>query len=58
MPRVKKDNVPVSFKLATDVYDRLEEYCKESGQSKTVAVERAITSFIDEYEKRKPAAEG
>ena len=48
MARLKKDNTPTSF--ATDVYERLEKFCEESGQSKTVAVERAITMYIDDYE--------
>ena len=50
MPRTKKDNVPVSFRLAKDVNERLEQFCKDSGQSKTVAVERAIIMYIDDYE--------
>ena len=50
MARLKKDNTPTSFRLATDVYERLERFCEESGQSKTVAVERAITMYIDDYE--------
>ncbi|MBQ1733984.1 MAG: ribbon-helix-helix protein, CopG family [Lachnospiraceae bacterium] len=50
MPRTKKDNVPVSFRLAKEVNERLEQFCKDSGQSKTVAVERAIIMYIDDYE--------
>ena len=49
MPRVKKENTPTSFRLSTTVYERLEKFCEESGQSKTVAVERAITMYIDDY---------
>ncbi len=52
MPREKKDHTPTSFRLATDVYNRLEAFCKETGQPKTVAVERAITMYIDDYEKK------
>ena len=50
MPRMKKENTPTSFRLATDVYDRLVKFCEESGQPKTVAVERAITMYIDDYD--------
>lgn len=53
MTRIKKVNTPTSFRLATDVHERLEKYCEESGQPKTVAVERAITMFIDDYERKK-----
>ena len=52
MPRIKKDNTPTSFRLATDVYERLAKFCEESGQPKTVAVERAITMYIDDYEQK------
>ena len=50
MPRAKKENTPTSFRLSTTVYERLERFCEESGQSKTVAVERAITMYIDDYD--------
>lgn len=50
MSRQKKENVPVSFRLAKDVNERLEQFCKDSGQSKTVAVERAIAMYVDDYE--------
>lgn len=52
MPRPKKESAPASFRLAVDVHERLEQFCKESGQSKTVAVERAITMYIDDYEEK------
>ena len=35
---------------------RLEEYCDEAGQTKTMAVERIIGSFLDEREKRRKGA--
>lgn len=53
MPRAKKENTPTSFRLATEVYDRLCKFCEESGQPKTVAVERAIMMYIDDYEEKK-----
>ncbi len=50
MPRAKKENTPVSFRISTAIYERLKMFCEKSGQSKTVAVERAITMYIDEFE--------
>lgn len=50
MPRPKKESVPASFRLALDVHERLDQFCRVSGQSKMVAVERAITMYIDDYE--------
>ena len=55
MPRPKKDNAPTSFRLASNVHQRLVEYCEETGQPKTVAVERAITMYIDDYDRKKEA---
>lgn len=47
MPRTKKDAKILNVKLATPVYDRLEEFCEESGMSKTVAAEKIFTQFFD-----------
>lgn len=52
MPKTKKNTAPVSFRLAADVNERLEKFHRDSGQSKTVAVERALTMYIDDYEEK------
>jgi len=49
MPRQKKDAKILNIRLAADVNDQLEQYCEDSGQTKTVAVERALSAFIDDY---------
>lgn len=49
MPREKKDHVPVSIKMSATVYEKLEEFCKLSGQSKTTAIERALEYYICHY---------
>ena len=49
MPRAKKDARILNIKLATLVYDRLEEFCNESGMSKTAAAEKIFTRFFDDY---------
>ena len=51
MAREKKENVPVSVRMEKKIYERLAEFCEESGQSKTVAIERAVNLYIDEYNK-------
>ena len=50
MARAKKEYKPFSIKMEAGTYDRLQAYCEESGQPKTVAIERAVNLFIDEYE--------
>ena len=50
MPRQKKDAQPISIKMDKATFDRLEAYCERAGQSKTVAIERALNKLIDEYD--------
>ena len=52
MARGKKESAPTSFRLDVAVLERLTNFCEDSGQSKTVAVERAITMYIDDYERK------
>lgn len=52
MAREKKENVPVSIRMEKQTYDRLAEFCEEFGQPKTVAIERAVNLYIDEYNKK------
>lgn len=52
MPRRKKDAKILNIKLATPINDKLERFCEESGQSKTVVVERFLDKCLDEYFKR------
>lgn len=48
MARAKKDNVPVSMRLEKGIFEKLSKFCEDSGQSKTVAVERALEMYIDD----------
>ena len=49
MPRTKKDAKYLNIKLDRTIYEKLERFCEESGQSKTVAVERFLDRCLDEY---------
>ena len=49
MPRPKKDNYPLSLRIDKTVYERLTQHCEDSGQTKTLAIERALMAYIDEY---------
>ena len=53
MTREKKNNHPVTLRMDAEVYKKLNEYCKETGLSKTVAIERAIMLSIEQYDKQK-----
>lgn len=50
MARPKKNGTYLNVCKETSIYKRLEEMCDEAGQTKTVAVERALKKYFDEYD--------
>lgn len=52
MARQKKDGTYLNVRIETTIYERLEEFSEESGQSKTFAVERALMAYMDDYEEK------
>ena len=52
-PRPKKNGTYLNVCIETPIYERLENFCKDAGHTKTVAVERALISYFDEYEEMK-----
>lgn len=52
MARAKKNGTYLNVCIETEIYYKLEQFCIEAGQTKTVAVERALTDYIDRYEKK------
>ena len=53
MARPRKEGKKVSFYMDAEIVERLDEYCEEMGQSKTLAVERIIKARLDEHDKEK-----
>ncbi len=47
-----KEYKPLTVRMDAAIYDRLDDYAQESGQTKTVAIERALTMYMDNYEKK------
>lgn len=41
----KKDSVSITTRIGKELFDTLERFCAATGQSKTVAVERAIRMY-------------
>lgn len=53
MARPKKDGKYVNFYIDSELLKRLEEYCEETGLSKTAAIERFIAKGLEkEYKKQ------
>ncbi len=50
MPKPRKDAKRVTLYLSTVIIEKLELYCKYTGLSKTVAVERFIDQSLKEEE--------
>ena len=48
MAREKKDAKAFGCKFDREIFERLEEFCKISGQNKTMVVERAVEKYLDE----------
>ena len=53
MARPKKESRPFNIKMSAELYDRLEKYCDEMGQTKTTAVERILADALNRYEENK-----
>lgn len=49
MSKQKKDGRSLNCILERKVYDQLEAYCNEVGQTKTLAVERILNQFFYDY---------
>ena len=49
MARPKKNGTYLNVCIETSIYERLEKLCEDAGQTKTVAVERALTAYLDDY---------
>lgn len=49
MARQKKNGTYLNVCIETPIYERLERLCVDAGQTKTVAVERALIAYLDDY---------
>ena len=52
MPREKKNNHPITIRMESSVYNKLEEYCRETGLTKTVSIEKAVEMYIADYRQK------
>ena len=52
MSRTKKDAKILNIKLDREIHEQLEEFCDESGMTKTIAVEKILQRYFEGYFKR------
>ena len=52
MSRVKKDAKILNVKLDSTIHEQLEQFCEETGMTKTMATEKILAQYFDEYFKK------
>ena len=58
MPRKKKDGRHINYYIDRMIYERLEEYADEKGQTMTTALERILKQFVDKTDEEKRKSDG
>lgn len=58
MPRKKKDGRHINYYIDRLIYERLEEYADEKGQTMTTALERILKQFFDKNDEEKKQSDG
>ena len=58
MPRKKKDGRHINYYIDRLIYERLEEYADEKGQTMTTALERILKQFFDKTDEEKKQSDG
>lgn len=49
MARPRKDYKILSCRIERKVYEKLDKFCEQSGQSKTVAIERILDKYFQDF---------
>ena len=49
MAKQKKESKPCSLRMEATLYERLDEFCQETGISKTAVLEKGAIAFMDNY---------
>ena len=58
MPRKKEDGRHINYYIDRMIYERLEEYADEKGQTMTMALERILKQFFDKNDEEKKQSDG
>lgn len=53
MAREKKDGRHINLYIEREIIESLEKYCEKVGQTKTVAIERALKQYLAEFQNDK-----
>ena len=58
MPRKKKDGRHINYYIDRVIFERLEEYADEKGQTMTTALERILKQFFNKTDEEKKQSDG
>ena len=58
MPRKQKDGRHINYYIDRVIFERLEEYADEKGQTMTTALERILKQFFDKNDEEKKQSDG
>ena len=58
MARPKKDGRHINYYIDRMIYERLEEYADEKGQTMTTALERILKQFFDKTDEENRKSDG
>ena len=58
MARPKKDGRHINYYIDRMIFERLEEYADEKGQTMTTALERILKQFFDKNDEGKKQSDG
>ena len=53
MSRDKKDGKYINLRIDRSICEEFEKYAEEVGQTKTMALERILKSFLEQYKSQK-----
>lgn len=53
MARAKKDGININYFIERELKEKLDAYCEEVGQTRTIVIERALERTFREYEENK-----
>lgn len=57
MARQKKNGTYLNVCIDSEIYEQLSQFCDKAGQTKTVAVERALLDYFEDYTRKQQMLE-
>lgn len=52
MAQIKKDAKIINMKIEKSIYAKLDQFCEETGLSKTAATEKILEQYLNDYLKQ------